>query len=97
MKIRNKAGAIARSRFAGRHTRKSLIVGSVEQYATESQARRAAQALLLGVNADSTNAGLRGHQHLEAGSFRLYEQISVGQPVPSSGSCLDDNMAYEKG
>lgn len=30
-------------RSDGRHTRKSLIVGSVEQYATESQARKAAQ------------------------------------------------------
>ena len=36
-------------------------------------------------------------ENLEAGSFRLYEQISVGQSVPSSGSCLDDDMAYEIG
>jgi len=39
----------------GTNCHKSLIVGTVEQHATESQARRAAQALLLRINADSPN------------------------------------------
>jgi len=42
----------------GTNCHKSLIVGTVEQYATESQARRAAQALLLRINAGSPNTGV---------------------------------------
>ena len=42
----------------GTSCHKSLIVGTVEQHATESQARRAAQALLLGINVDNPNAGV---------------------------------------
>jgi integrase len=41
----------------GTNCRKSLIVGTVDQYPTESQARRATQALLLGINVDNPNAG----------------------------------------
>jgi integrase len=41
----------------GTCTNRSLIVGSVEQFANEFQARKAAQAFLLGVNADGPNAG----------------------------------------
>ena len=47
-----------RERMAdGNFTHRSLIVGSIDQYTTESQARVAAQAVLLGINADSTDAG----------------------------------------
>jgi len=42
----------------GTNCHKSLIVGTVEQHATESQARRAAQALLLRINVDNPNAGV---------------------------------------
>jgi integrase len=35
-----------------------MVLGTVEQYATESQARRAAHALLLGINADSPGSGV---------------------------------------
>lgn len=42
----------------GTSCHKSLIVGTVEQHATESQARGAAQALLLGINVDNPNAGV---------------------------------------
>ena len=41
----------------GTCTNRSRIVGSVEQFANEFQARNAAQAFLLGVNADGPNAG----------------------------------------
>lgn len=37
---------------------KSTIVGTVEQYPTESHARRAAQTLLLSINAENPNAGV---------------------------------------
>jgi len=37
---------------------KSMIVGTVEQYPTESNARRAAQVLLLRINAENPNAGV---------------------------------------
>jgi len=41
----------------GTNCHKSLIVGTVAQHATESQARRAAQTLLLRINADNPSAG----------------------------------------
>ena len=41
----------------GTNCHKSLIVGALAQYATESQARRAAQTLLLRINADNPSAG----------------------------------------
>jgi integrase len=41
----------------GNFTHRSLVVGSIDQYTTESQARVAAQAVLLGINADSTDTG----------------------------------------
>jgi integrase len=37
---------------------KSTVVGTVEQYPTESHARRAAQTLLLRINAENANAGV---------------------------------------
>jgi len=37
---------------------KSTVVGTVEQYPTESHARRAAQTLLLRINAENPNAGV---------------------------------------
>ena len=40
----------------GTNCHKSLIVGTVAQHATESQARRAAQTLLLRINADNPSA-----------------------------------------
>jgi len=42
----------------GTETHRSMVLGTVEQYATESQARRAAHALLLGINADSPGSGV---------------------------------------
>ena len=42
----------------GIDTHRSMIVGTVEQYPTESHARRAAQALLLSINTDNSNVGL---------------------------------------
>lgn len=42
----------------GTNCHKSLIVGTVVQHTTESQARRAAQALLLRINVDNPNAGV---------------------------------------
>src|SRR5260370_2731353 len=41
----------------GTDTHRSLIVGTVDQFPTVSRARRAAQSLLLGINADNPNAG----------------------------------------
>jgi integrase len=41
----------------GTNCHKSLIVGTVAQHATESQARKAAQTLLLRINADKPSAG----------------------------------------
>ena len=41
----------------GTNCHKSLVVGTVAQHATESQARRAAQTLLLRINADKPSAG----------------------------------------
>ena len=47
-----------RERMAdGNFSHRSLVVGSIDQYTTESQARVAAQAVLLGINADSTHTG----------------------------------------
>ena len=42
----------------GTDCHKSLILGTVEQHVTESQARRAAQALLLRINVENPNAGV---------------------------------------
>ena len=42
----------------GAPVHKSRIVGTVEQYPTESNARRAAQVLLLRINAENPNAGV---------------------------------------
>ena len=42
----------------GTNCHKSLIIGTVEQHVTESQARRAAQTLLLRINVDNPNAGV---------------------------------------
>jgi len=42
----------------GTAVHKSTIVGTVEQYPTESYARRAAQTLLLSINAENPNAGV---------------------------------------
>jgi integrase len=46
-----------RERLAGGgQTHRSMVLGTVEQYATESHARKVAHALLLGINADSPHA-----------------------------------------
>jgi integrase len=42
----------------GTAVHKSMIVGTAEQYPTKSNARRAAQALLLRINAESPNVGV---------------------------------------
>ena len=42
----------------GTNCHKSLILGTVEQHVTESQARRAAQTLLLRINVENPNAGV---------------------------------------
>jgi integrase len=42
----------------GTNCHKSLIIGTVEQHVTESQARRAAQTLLLRINVENPNAGV---------------------------------------
>lgn len=62
-KARKKGPAVWALRYRehlpdGTNCHKSLIVGTVEHYATESQARRAAQALLLRINTENPNGGV---------------------------------------
>jgi hypothetical protein len=63
LKERKKGPAVWALRYRehlsdGTNCHKSLIVGTVEQHATESQARKAAQALLLRINTENPNGGL---------------------------------------
>jgi hypothetical protein len=74
----------------GTSCHKSLIVGTVEQHATKSQARRAAQAFLLGINVENPNTGEVGVE-LFAGEEVVVECAAGGVDQVAEGVVVVGN------